>query len=130
LLRSELVPSPRAILLVESDEGCSRSLAVVLRRQGDRVHVARTRGQALQAARRRPYDLAVVDLFLRGGGAELARDLARSVPQLYLSFGARLLQHEILEAALGFPVCRKASLPGLLRSRVSSKPSRSRGSSR
>jgi DNA-binding response OmpR family regulator len=110
------VPSPRSILLVESDEGCSRSLAVVLRRQGDRVHVARTRTQALQAARRRPYDLAVVDLFLRGGGAELARDLARSVPKLYLSLGARLAQDEILEAALGFPVCRKAALPGLLRS--------------
>jgi DNA-binding response OmpR family regulator len=113
------VRSPRDILLVESDEGCGRSLAVVLRLQGDRVHVARTRAQALQAARRRPYDLAVVDLFLRGGGAELARDLARSVPQLYLSFGARMQQREILEAALGFPVCRKASLPGLLRSRAS-----------
>jgi DNA-binding NarL/FixJ family response regulator len=87
--------------------------------------VARTRAQALQAARRRPYDLAVVDLFLRGGGAELARDLARSVPQLYLSFGARMQQNEILEAALGFPVCRKASLPGLLRSRASiSNPKR------
>lgn len=108
----------RSILLVESDEGCGRSLAVVLRRQGDRVHVARTRAQALQAARRRPYDLAVVDLFLRGGGAELARDLARSVPRLYLSFGARLEEGEILEAALGFPVLRKAALPGLLRTPV------------
>jgi DNA-binding response OmpR family regulator len=112
------VQSPRSILLVESDEGCGRSLAVVLRRQGDHVHVARTRAQALQAARRRPYDLAVVDLFLRGGGAELARDLARSVPRLYLSLGARLEEDEILEAALGFPVYRKAALPGLLRSRA------------
>jgi len=113
------VQPSRSILLVESDEGCGRSLAVVLRRQGDRVHVARTRAQALQAARRRPYDLAVVDLFLRGGGAELARDLARSVPRLYLSLGARLEEDEILEAALGFPVYRKAALPGLLRSRAS-----------
>jgi DNA-binding response OmpR family regulator len=112
------VQPSRSILLVESDEGCGRSLAIVLRRQGDRVHVARTRAQALQAARRRPYDLAVVDLFLRGGGAELARDLARSVPRLYLSFGARLEEDEILEAALGFPVYRKAALPGLLRSRA------------
>ena len=120
--------SPRAILLVESDEGCGRSLAVVLRRQGDRVDVARTRAQALLAARRRPYDLAVVDLFLRGGGAELARDLARSVPRLYLSFGARMQQREILEAALGFPVCRKALLPGLLRSRASLESSRKRRS--
>jgi CheY-like chemotaxis protein len=109
------VQPSRSILLVESDEGCGKSLAVVRRRHGDRVHVARTRAQALQAARRRPYDLAVVDLFLRGGGAELARDLARSVPRLYLSFGARLEEGEILEAALGFPVLRKAALPGLLR---------------
>jgi DNA-binding response OmpR family regulator len=105
-------------LLVESDEGCGRSLAVVLRRQGNRVHVARTRAQALQAARRRPYDLAVVDLFLRGGGAELARDLARSVPRLYLSFGARLQEDELLEAALGFPVLRKSALPGLFAART------------
>lgn len=109
----------RSILLVESDEGCGRSLAVVLRRQGNHVHVARTRAQALQAARRRPYDLAVVDLFLRGGGAELARDLARSVPRLYLSFGARLQEDELLEAALGFPVLRKSALPGLLDARAS-----------
>jgi hypothetical protein len=86
--------------------------------------VARTRAQALQAARRRPYDLAVVDLFLRGGGAELARDLARSVPQLYLSLGARLVEDEILEAALGFPVCRKSALPGLLGTRASAATTR------
>jgi CheY-like chemotaxis protein len=104
----------RAILLVEPDAACGRALAEVLRRGGDRVRVVRTSGQAIQAAGREPYDLAVVDLLVRGGGVELARKLARQVPRLYLSVGAQLLGDELLEVAFGFPVLRKARMPALL----------------
>jgi CheY-like chemotaxis protein len=114
----------RTILLVEADSGCGQVLAALLRRQGDRVRLARTRAQALLAARRQPYDLAIVDVLMRGGGAELARELSQSVPRLCLSLGARLEQQEILEAALGFPVHRKAALPALLRGRGASSSDR------
>ena len=109
------MPPTRTVLLVDSDAAYGRALAIVLRRQGDRVTVVRTRTQALTACRRASYDLAIVDLFVDGGGAELARELSRSVPRLLLSLGARLGREEVLEAALGFPVLRKAALPALLK---------------
>jgi len=112
--------APRCVLLVDGDESCAQALAALLRRQGDSVHVVQTRTQALQASRRRTYDVAIVDLFVEGGGAELARLLARRVPRLVLSLGARLVGQEILEAALGFPVLRKTALPALLRGRGAS----------
>jgi len=87
------------ILLVDQDAACGRTLSVVLRRQGHRVHVARTRGRALAAARRQAFDLAIVDLFVEGGGAELARELSRHVPRLLLTLGMGLKQDEVLEAA-------------------------------
>jgi DNA-binding response OmpR family regulator len=118
--------SGRTVLLVDSDPACGRSLAAVLRRQGDEVRVVEGRAEALEASRRETYDLAIVDLFVEGGGAELARELSRRVPRLVLSLGARLAPLEILEAALGFPVHRKASLPALLRAPRSRAPQRSR----
>jgi CheY-like chemotaxis protein len=104
-----------SVLVVDADADYGRALAVVLRRTGGQVRVVRTRAQALQAAKTARFDLAVVDLFLGGGGVELARELARHVPRLMLSLAARLERGEILEAALGFPVHRKASLARLLR---------------
>ena len=114
----------RAILLVEDDPGYAQALSLVLRRQGDSVEVARDRAEALDATRKRNYDLAVVDLFARGGGTELARELADRVPRLVLSHGAELPKEELLEAALGFPVCRKAILPALLKGRGASSNGR------
>lgn len=119
--------SRRTILLVEDDPGYAQALSLVLRQQGDLVEVAQNRAEALVAARRGGYDLAVVDLFTRGGGTELARELSRCVPRLVLSHGAELPKEELLEAALGFPVCRKATLPALLTGRGAS--SSGRGSS-
>jgi CheY-like chemotaxis protein len=103
----------RAILLVESDAGCGQALARLVRRRGDRVRLVRTPGAAVTAAQRESYDLAVVDLFVKGGGVGLARRLTRRIPRVYLSVGARLLTDELLEAAIGFPVLRKRDLPGL-----------------
>jgi DNA-binding response OmpR family regulator len=104
----------RAILLVESDAGCGQALARLVRRSGDRVRLVRTPGAAVAAAQRESYDLAVVDLLVKGGGVGLARRLTRRVPRVYLSVGARLLTDELLEAAIGFPVLRKRDLPGLV----------------
>lgn len=105
----------RQVLVVDGDADYGRALEVLLRRSGDRVRVVSSRGQALLAARRRRFDLAVVDLFLEGGGVELARELSRTVPRTLLSFGARLGLDELLQAALGFPVHRKAALLRVLR---------------
>src|SRR5262245_53582959 len=90
----------RTVLVVESDARYGRARAVLLRREGDHVQLVRTSSQALLAARRRKYDLAIVDLFVSGGGAELARSLSRYVPRLLLALGARMTRDEILEAAL------------------------------
>jgi CheY-like chemotaxis protein len=102
------------VLLVDRDTRTGHALAAVLRRGGDVVHVASNRAQAHAALKRLRFDLAVVDLFAEGGGVELARDLARQVPQVVLSLGAILSEEELIEAALGFPVHRKAALPALL----------------
>jgi len=107
----------RVVLLVESDPPCARALARLLRRRGHRVRVAGSARAALHAAGRESFDLAVVDLLLPGGGVEVARRLSKRVPRLYLSVGARLLPGEIVEMALGFPVLRKAKVPGLVSSR-------------
>lgn len=120
----------RNVLLVDSDSGSGRALALVLRRQGDRVRLVQTRSQALLAVRRNAYDLAVVDLFVAGGGVELARELFPRIPRLFLSLGARLDREEVLEAALGFPVHHKAALPALLRARVVSSSDRASGARR
>ena len=104
----------RAILLIESDAGCGQAIARLVRRGGDRVRLVRTPGAALAAAQREAYDLAVVDLFVKGGGVDLARRLTRRVPRVYLSVGAQLLTEELIEAAIGFPVLRKRDLPSLV----------------
>jgi CheY-like chemotaxis protein len=114
LLPPEAVRPARAILLVESDAGCGQALARLVRRRGDRVRLVRTPGAAVAAAQRGSYDLAVVDLFVKGGGVDLARRLTRRVPRIYLSVGAKLLTEEILEAAIGFPVLRKKNVPSLV----------------
>ena len=111
--------SGRMVLLVDPDTACGRALAAVLRRQGDCVRVVRTPSQALTAATREHYDLGIVDLFVDGGGVELARQLQQRVPRLMLSLGARLGPDELLEAAVGFTVHHKAELPRLLRDPVS-----------
>ena len=101
----------RAILLVESDASCGGALARLIRRGGDRVRLVRTTRAALGAVQREPYDLAVVDLLVKGGGLDLARRLTSRVPRIYLSVGARLFGDELIEAALGFPVLRKGDVP-------------------
>jgi ActR/RegA family two-component response regulator len=104
----------RAILLIESDVGYGQALARLVRRAGDRVRLVRTPGAALAAAQREAFDVAVVDLFVKGGGVDLARRLTRHLPRVYLSVGPKLLTDELLEAAIGFPVLRKRDLPDLV----------------
>jgi len=102
------------VLLVDSDKRCARTMARLLRSQGSRVQVCQTRAQAVSAVRRKPFDLAIVDIFAAGGGVELAREIAHYVPRVVLSLGMGMKQEEVLEAALGFPVHRKAMLPALV----------------
>jgi CheY-like chemotaxis protein len=103
------------VLLVDRDLDCGQAIAAVLRRSGDVVHVVRNRSQALQLLRRWRFTLAIIDLFVDGGGLELAREISRQVPQVMLCLGASMPEDELLEAALGFPVHRKSVLPELLR---------------
>ena len=111
-----MIPA-RVVLLVEPDAQCGRALARLLRRNGHRVRLVRTARAAAAAVQREDFDLAVVDLLLAGGGADLGRRLSRRVPRLYLTVGARLLPEEMVEVALGFPVLRKAAVPDLVRAR-------------
>ena len=117
-----MTPS-RSILLVDSDARCGQALARLLRRNGHRVRLARTARAATAAADRQVFDLAIVDLLVSGGGVDLGRELSRRIPRLYLSVGARLLPEEIVEAALGFPVLRKAAVPDLLGGRARGRAS-------
>ncbi len=103
------------VLLVDRDLDCGHAMATLLRRNGDVVHVARNRHQAFQLLRRWRFTLAIVDLFVDGGGLELAREISRHVPRVMLCLGAALSDEELLEAALGFPVHRKVMLPALLK---------------
>jgi CheY-like chemotaxis protein len=105
----------RRLLVVEPDPACGRTLAALFRRAGHEVRLVRTRAAALRAARESRYDLAVVDLFVAGGGVELARELARRVRRILLSVGPILAREEMREWAVGFPIRRKADLAGLLR---------------
>lgn len=103
-----------SVLVVDHDRDYGRALALLLKRRGHRVRVVRTRGQALLASARERYDLAIVDLLLGGGGSDLARLLSGRVGELFLSLAPPLDPLDVLEFALGFPVVRKATLPGSL----------------
>ena len=105
------------LLLVEPDAAYGRVQAVVFRRLGYTVRLVHTRASALRAIRTAVYDLGVVDLFVAGGGPELARELARGVRRLVLSVGPSLARAEVLAAAAGFPVHRKVALTRVLRRR-------------
>ena len=66
----------RAILLVDDDEIFRERLARALRERGYDVVTAAEHGTALQAARARHFDCAVVDLKMPGpSGLEVVRDL-------------------------------------------------------
>jgi DNA-binding NtrC family response regulator len=112
----------RSILLVEPDTRCGQALARLLRRNGHRVCLARTARSAVAAVARQTFDLAVVDLLVPGGGVDLGRRLSRQIPRLYLAIGAHLLPEEIIEAALGFPVLRKAAVPQVLGGKNGARP--------
>ena len=111
------VKTPRAcrLLLVEPDTACGRTLAAVFRRQGYVVRLVHSRAAALRAAREVIYEIGVVDLFVRGGGLELARELRRRVRRLVLCVGPALARAEVLHAAVGFPIHRKTALSRVLR---------------
>jgi CheY-like chemotaxis protein len=109
------VTAGSSILLVDGDAQCGRALAALLRRQGHVVRLVGSSARALQAVRRDEYELAIVDLFVDGGGLELARALGQRVGKLLLSVGAPLADGEILQAAFGFSVHRKVELPHLFR---------------
>jgi len=109
------VSRTRTVLIVDRDAHYGRALSKLLRSQGDEVRLATTAAGAQRAVRERRFDLAIVDVLQEGGGAELARSLARRVGRLVLSVGASLDHDQLLETALGFPVRRKALLPELLR---------------
>ncbi len=131
VISTGIMRARRAILLVEDDPGYAQALSLVLRRAGRLAsRSSGTADEALSATSKRSYDLAVVDLFARGGGTELARELSDRVPRLVLSHGAELPKEELLQAALGFQVCRKATLPALLTGRGASSSGRASAAKR
>jgi two-component system CheB/CheR fusion protein len=76
--RPPAVP-PRRVLVVDDDVDAAESLAAVLRLRGHEVAVAHDAAAALDLARRRPPQVALLDLGLPAGvdGCELARRLRR-----------------------------------------------------
>jgi len=97
----------RTVLLVDRDAHCGRILAAVMRRRGDEVHLVRGRGAALRLARQIPFDLAIVDVFVEGGGPELVRELQRWLPEVILSLGTVPGDDDFLDAGARF--ARRAS---------------------
>jgi CheY-like chemotaxis protein len=102
------------LLLVEPDAAHGRVQARLLARLGYAVRLVHTRQAALRAIRQGRYGVAVVDLFLPGGGPQLARALAPRVRRLVLSVGPEIGRAESLRAARGFPVHRKRALTRVL----------------
>ena len=102
------------LLLVEPDAALGRVQARLLTRLGYAVRLVQTRQAALRAIRRERYAVAVVDLFLPGGGPQLARALAPRVRRLVLGVGPHLARSEAVRMAGGFAVHRKRALTRVL----------------
>lgn len=73
----------KRILLVEDDAVVRGSVSALLARDGYEVDVAGTEVEALRSARARPPDLAIVDVYLAGGGSGIALcEGLRATPRL------------------------------------------------
>ena len=67
---------PRTVLIVDDEEGIRQSLTSILREEGYATDSVRTGEECLEAAKRRPYDLVLLDIWLEGmDGLEALRRL-------------------------------------------------------
>ncbi len=76
-------PGARRVLIVDDDQFLAETLADILSQEVAEVQTCRTGAEALQAARARPYGIALVDVRLPDmGGIELLRRLREAAPDL------------------------------------------------
>jgi two-component system, NtrC family, nitrogen regulation response regulator NtrX len=56
----------RSVLIVDDEEGIRQSLASILSEEGYTTDSVSSGEDCLEAARRRPYDLVLLDIWLNG----------------------------------------------------------------
>ncbi len=68
---------PRCVLIVDDEEGIRQSLTAILREEGYATDAVRSGEECLEAAKRRAYDLVLLDIWLDGmDGLETLRKLS------------------------------------------------------
>jgi ActR/RegA family two-component response regulator len=86
------------LFIVDDDEPLRQTLAGRFRRQGMSVVVAGNRAEALELAKSRDFDVALLDLHFRdGNGVELLGQLKASQPEIE---ALMLTGHGSLETAI------------------------------
>ncbi len=91
---------PRALLLVDDDDGVAAAVARLFVREGWRVHRARSGTEAAALARGEgPFHAAVVDLVLPGvGGLDVVRELREHHPRCRIVGMTGLAEAAMIEA--------------------------------
>ena len=108
-----------AILVVDDEEDICRNLADILADLGYRVDTATDGPAALELVRRRPYDVALLDLKMPGmDGLTLYREIKRlragTVALLVTAFAGPAIAEEALSAGAWRDVPKPVDFPRLL----------------
>jgi CheY-like chemotaxis protein len=113
-------PHEPLILLVDDDEDICRNLTDILTDLGYRADSANDGPSALELVRRRPYDVAILDLRMPGmDGLELYRRIkelrAGTVAMLVTAYATRATAEEALAAGAWQVLAKPVDFPSLLK---------------
>src|SRR5215207_270573 len=113
-------PEPASVLVVDDDVDICRNLADILADMGYHVDTAHDGPAALEMARRRPYDLALLDLKMPGmDGLTLYRELrklrADAVALIVTAFAGPDTEAEAAAAGVWRVLRKPVDFPALLK---------------